>query len=367
MTYKKKNDLKTVLKTALLLSLMVFALKWNIAMDNKNMEKNTIPFYHKLDTMNGFEVNAKTAEIAKPDNGYALKLEGMILFPDQKFRDARIEVEVFAQQPCYPGIIFRLADKENYELAYAVPHVTNQPDALQYDPVFNGSNTWQLYTGDAYQKAAAIPTGKWFSLIIDITDRQAAISIGGQPPLVVEQLAHTTQPGAIGLWTFKPAYFRNLKITPHGEGNLPKEKPVDAPLHAITAWKPGDGGVLKCEPNGILNLNRYMKLSKDAVTLSRQFHLPSASKVVMGVGFSDELALYVDGKQIFQGSHIFKGFQDIPARGHVTAGHKRFELSLPAGKHEIRAELKASEPFGWGLLVTLSGENLHLQALNPKK
>jgi len=47
-------------------------------------------------------------------------------------------VLIGADEPAYPGIAFRVADVLNFELAYAVPHVSGQWDALQYDPVFHG-------------------------------------------------------------------------------------------------------------------------------------------------------------------------------------------------------------------------------------
>lgn len=330
-------------------------------MDNKTLKKPKELLYHKLDSLHDFEVKARTAEITELEGSPVLKLDGMIVFSKQKFSDASIEVEVLAQGSCYPGIAFRIADDKNYELAYAVPHASNLADAIQYDPVFNRSNTWQLHNGEPYQKTAAVPTGEWFSLRIDITGHRAAIWVGDQPPLIVERLAHTRQPGAIGLWTFMPAFFRNLRITAPGEIDNLKGKSARAPLGAIPAWKIQGGKILKCEPTGILNLNRYMQPSKEAVKISRGFHLSAPSKVVIGVGFSDILTLFIDGEKIFHGSHVFKGFNDIPSRGWVSPDYKKIELPLKAGSHKIAAELKVTEPFGWGLIIILNGQNLHLK------
>jgi hypothetical protein len=357
-------DKKThYLKSVFLFLIIILPLKWNAAVDNETLKKPKEFLYHKLDSLEGFEVKARTAEITELNGSPVLKLDGMIVFSKQKFSDASIEVEILAQGACYPGIAFRIADDKNYELAYAVPHTSNQVDAIQYDPVFNMSNTWQLHNGEPYQKAAAVPTGEWFSLRIDITGHRAAIWVGDQSPLVIERLSHPPKPGTIGLWTFKPAFFRNLRITAPGEiGNL-KGKSAQAPLGAINAWNLHGGGILKCDPTGILNLNRYMEPSKEAVKISRDFRLAASSKVVIGVGFSDILTLFIDGKEIFQGSHVFKGFGDIPSRGWVSPDYKKIELPLKAGSHKISAELKVTEPFGWGLIVTLNSQNLQLQPL----
>lgn len=331
-------------------------------MDNKTMNKTGEIFYHKLDSLAGFQVKARTAEITEMDGGSVLRLDGMIVLPEQTFSDVAIEVEILAPEACYPGIAFRIADDQNYELAYVVPHASNLPDTIQYDPVFNMSNTWQLYNGGPYQKTSVVPTGQWFPLRIDIKGRRAAVRVGDQPPLIIEGLVHVHQSGAVGLWSYKPAFFRNLKITSAAEIKG-RGRPVKAPRGTVTAWQDQWGRILRCESSGILNLNRYMKPSGEGAKISRSFTLSGPARVVIGVGFSDELTLYVDGKNIFQGTHLFKGFKDIPSRGWVSPGQEKIELLLEAGSHKIEAELKLTEPFGWGLIVTLGGPNLQLPPL----
>ena len=347
-------------KIVIVFLFILLPIQWNLAMDNYILKKTDEFLNHKLDSLEGFEVKARTAEITGFEGFSALKLDGMILFPGQTFTDACIEVEILAREACYPGIVFRYVDDGNYELAYPVPHASNQPDAIQYDPVFNMSNTWQLYNGEPYQKAAVVPKGEWFKLKVNVSGQRAAIWVGDQPPLVVETLAHSSTAGEIGIWTYQPAFFRNLKITaPKDIANL-KGIPALAPLGAIPDWKLEGGGILKCEPNGVLNLNRYMQPSKEAKKISRKFHLVSSTIVTLGIGFSDVITLYIDGKKVYDGTHLFKGFADIPSRGWVTPNFEKLELPLEAGTHEITAELKVTEPFGWGLVITLNGQGIDL-------
>jgi len=347
------------LKIILLALILILYINCNDRMNQKNSDI----FHHKLDSLEGFEVKARSSEITKIDGQSVLKLDGMIVLHEHNISDARIEVEILAQESCYPGIAFRIADDKNYELAYAVPHVSGQTDAIQYDPVFNGSNTWQLHNGEPYQKTAEVPTGKWFSLRIEITGDRAAIWVDNQPPLIVEHLAHSQKSGSIGLWSYEPACFRNLKVAAPKEINDLKGKSVEAPLGAILDWKLQDGRILKCEPNGILNLNRYMPPSNNAMKVSRDFHLSAPAKVEIGIGFSDTLKLFIDGDEIFQGENLFKGFKDIPSRGWVSPDYKNIELQLNPGNHRIEAELQVKEAFGWGLLLTLKGQNLTMQSL----
>ncbi len=349
---------KSYLKAVFFFCIIILFIACNIGMNKKDQKL----FFHPLNSLTGFEVRARSSEITELDGQSVLKLDGMIVFSEPIISDASIEVEILAQESCYPGIAFRIADETNFELAYAVPHVSGQPDAIQYDPVFNGSNTWQLFNGESYQKAAEVPTGEWFSLRINIIGHRAAIWVGDQPPLIIEKLAHPQTSGPIGLWAFKPAFFRNLKVTTQREMEDQRGKSAQAPSGVISAWKLPGGKILTCEPTGILNLNRYLQPSQEGIKVFRDFHLTAPGKVAISLGFSDKLTLYIDGEEVFNGEHLFKGFDDIPSRGWVTSDYKNIELSLESGVHKIEAELKVTEPFGWGFIITLSGQNLVLQS-----
>lgn len=118
------------------------------------------------------------AEAVEWQGRRAMKLSGLALIPALSLAEGHIEVQIGADGTAYPGIAFRVADVANYELAYAQPHTTGKWDAIQYDPVFHGSNTWQLYHGEAFQKTAHVPTGEWFTFSIDFKDQWARIGVG---------------------------------------------------------------------------------------------------------------------------------------------------------------------------------------------
>ncbi len=173
----------------------------------------TTSYATNLTNLEALDVHARVAEVVTWRGRRALRLDGLALVPDLEVREASVEVEIWAEGACYPGIVFRVADVLNFELAYAVPHCSGVWDALQYDPVFHGSNTWQLYHGEGYQKAATVPTGEWFHLRVDVQGESVAICVDGQPPLVVQQLAHAHASKRVGLWTYLPAYFSNLRVS----------------------------------------------------------------------------------------------------------------------------------------------------------
>jgi hypothetical protein len=305
------------------------------------------------------DLHASEAEAVEWRGRRALRLNGVAWVRGVELADATIEVDICAEEPAYPGIAFRGADGLNFELAYAVPHCSSLWDALQYDPVFHGSNTWQLYNGEGYQMAATVPTGQWFHLQVDVQGQRAAVSVNGQPPLVVPQLAHEPTSGRVGIWTYQPAYFSNLRLLP------PQPMPDSGsglvlPPGTLMEWFVDGFGRVECEPSGVLNLSRRLPASLGQVTLRRRFELPAAAEVELAFGFSDELSLELDSEAGFTGTHTFKGFDSYQERGYVDLNAHTVHLPLEPGLHQLSATLKVTEPFGWGMILALRGEGIQL-------
>lgn len=316
-------------------------------------------FRNALISLSDLEIKAERAEIANWQGREALRLEnGLALIPHPSATNASVEVLIGADGPAYPGVAFRVADVLNYELAYAVPHVSGKWDALQYDPVFHGSNTWQVYHGPSYQRAAKVPTGRWFRLKVDYCGSRAAISVDGQPPLVVEGLAHPVADGPFGLWTFRPAYFCDLHVSTCAELDAPSGESSNVTQETVEAWFVEGFGVVNCEPNGVLNLNRYLPISLGEARLIRRFETRQKGTVRFEYGFSDVLSLELDGQVIFQGENTFKGFEDRAARGYPELGQQSLHQELLPGTHCLAAVLRVSEPFGWGLALAAYGKGL---------
>jgi hypothetical protein len=305
------------------------------------------------------EIRAAQAEIVTWQGREALRLEdGLALIPGHPAAAASVEVLIGVDGPAYPGVAFRLADVLNYELAYAVPHVSGEWDALQYDPVFHGSNTWQVYHGPGYQRAAQVPTDRWFRLQVDWCGGRAAVSVDGQPPLVVERLAHPAAAGLLGLWTYRPAHFCDLRVSTCAELDIPRGETPSVAAGTVEAWFVEGYSVVTCEPNGVVNLNRYLPASLGEVRLTRRFEMAQAGPVTLEFGFSDALSLELDGQVIFSGEHTFKGFADRAARGYVEPGMQSLRQVVSPGTHRLAAALKVSEGFGWGLALAAHGEGL---------
>jgi hypothetical protein len=309
-------------------------------------------FEHPLSSLDGLDIQATGAAITPQGE---LRLEnGLVLFPNLTLNDLVLEVSVFAEGPCYAGLAFRAADRENYELAYAQPHTSGQWDALQYDPVLRGSNTWQVFHGPAYQGSAQVPTGQWMRLRVEACGERAAISLDEQPPLVVEHLAFEPRPGLFGLWTYLPARFKDLVVRDcpaiQARGMLPSPVPGTP-----DAWYIEDYGAAPTEPGGVLCLNRYLPAQVGRVRAWRRFTTPAPGMVHFSVGFSDTLLLEVDGEAIYTGENRFHSTQSWNDRGYIAPNFARVEKFLEAGDHLAQVRASVDEPFGWGLVIALEG------------
>lgn len=304
-------------------------------------------------------LHASEADVVAWNGRRALKLvDGLALVPGLEVREASIEVSIGAEGPAYPGVAFRVQDQANFELAYAVPHCSGLWDAVQYDPVFHGSNTWQLYHGPAYQSEATVPTGEWFRLRVDIEGDSASFAVGDQPSLFVGRLARGQREGLVGVWTFRPAYFTDLRVSECG--GLPQVdwQPPAAPEGLVDEWFVEGFGVVQCEPGGVLNLNRHLPISVGEVALTRRFEAVSEAELELGVGFSDELALELDGETVFEGSNTFADFGSYEERGYVDADKHSVRWVVSPGVHRLTARLKVTEGFGWGLVVSVRGQGV---------
>jgi hypothetical protein len=192
---------------------------------------------------------------------------------------------------------------------------------------------------------------------LDVHGDRAAISVDGQPPLVVPQLAHSVPVGSVGLWTYLPAYFSNLRISSRAQPLQDCPDPGNA-SDVVSEWFIQGLGWLKCEPSGVLNLNRQVPTTLEQVHLQRRFELTSRHPVELHFGFSDELVLAVDGLEVFAGTNSFKGFGGYEERGYAHLGAHSLSLMLHPGLHTLDASLKVTEAFGWGIILALRGSGV---------
>jgi hypothetical protein len=293
------------------------------------------------------------------------------------FQNGVIECDLYSPSPkAYLGIAFRIGSLTNFECIYFQPHTSGKRDAVQYDPIFNMSATWQLYNGESFQAVADIPTKKWFHVKIEVRGDFAKVYLHNNPvETLTVKLKHDFSSGAVGVYSYHPAIFKNLKITKSGLMDTFNKKPEANRINEtyISSWlisepydnydfkidkpflteNPGTGfREIETEENYLLNLNRHFTKSKAKNTVLAKVVIKSdkAQKKKFHFGYSDRIKVYLNSNAVFTGENNFRESENYEDRGYVSDEKETIELPLVKGENELILEI-AEDKFGWGFIA----------------
>lgn len=301
-------------------------------------------------------------------DGYAW-LDGATL------RDGVIEVDICAPGDVgFHGVTFRAADHENYELFYLRSHLSKQPDAAQYTPVYHGIYGWQIYTSKRYVQPADIGADRWVHVSMTVRDQRLEVSVDGQL-LIYPQLVREPAAGIVGLMSSAGgARFCNFDFHPstdpvvNGGGGAPADKMPDGTLThwrvsttfpeskiettpaSGLQWENLDAGV-----NGIANLAivRRREMTNNTVFATTTLHADKAGTMRLRFGYSDRVVVFLNGHPVYRGIAHFAS-RDPRFLGAIGLWD---ELDVPvhAGDNELR--FAVSEDFGgWGVMAAVVAE-----------
>ena len=308
-------------------------------------------------------------------------LRGGAILTDAAFQDGVIEVDVAMDgRRCFPGIVFRMQSPAEAEYVYLRPHRSGEPVALQYTPLFNGLDAWQLYHGPGFGAAAEIPHDRWVHLKLEVKDVQARLFLdrATEPALVVDDLKRGAGGGTLGL--IGPpggqVYFSNFTFSADAPLTL-ERPPVEAiRLGMLPAWslsrafpatavnrfvaptrqelpEPGWREV-HSEPSGLVNISRWVARTgplPDVVIAKTTIHSDTAAQRRLAIGYSDEITVFLNGGLLFWGDASFQK-RDPMFYGAVGLNDAVF-LPLRAGDNELVFTL--AESFGgWGFMAQLT-------------
>jgi hypothetical protein len=254
------------------------------------------------------------------------------------------------------------------KLVYVSPGSDTSLGEIQYDPIMNGSSTWQIYQGPKYQAPAPFLQGEWMKLSLVVHPNTVAIYAGDTvtPQLVISNLQRGRSKGKIGVWGYLPCYIRNLSIeeihptivnrsstdlkqlaaeTLVTEWKVSRPYLKDAHVEAADKWVKAT-----VEENGTLNLNRLFTSEKDtSIQVQSMFTIPEEIESLLSFGFSDLLRLWVNDIEIYQGEWKW----DPPnSDGRIRSDFSSAVVRWKTGLNTIRAEVTSQEVgFGWGLIV----------------
>jgi hypothetical protein len=300
-----------------------------------------------------------------------------IVLKDSTFKNGIIEFDMtLAQDRYFPGLGFRIQDKDNYESVYLRPHQLGNPDAIQYTPVFNNQAGWQFYYGEGYSDAITYPLNEWIHIKLVVKDMQAEIYVHNQAKaaLIIHQLKRTISPGRIGLYNGSEAITRFANFSYTKQDNPPlvgpflteakplpgtilawlvsnpfNEKQLDNQMTLPNQWEKGlTWTTLATENSGLLNVSQISKIGEGSNTVFAKVVL-TADKLVtkkLQLGFSDRVKVYLNNQILYGGQD---GFRSRDYRFLGTVGYFD-EIYLPLKKGRNELWIAVSENFGgWGI------------------
>lgn len=265
---------------------------------------------------------------------------------------------------CYLGFCFHLVDSENYETIYLAPQAGDRLTGIQYDPVMNGSNTWQVF-GDADGLAAGplqppLRREHWHKLEVHVWADIAHVYVDDGPsPKAVFPLRSGLRQGRVGLWGYLPSYVMDFEMRQLAAPPPPIHEPkVAVPTGTVREWLVAQYDErlqtfvgprrARSEHNGTLCLNRLFRAAPGArAIVACDIDLPeSVHAALLELGYSDRARVWWDGLLVHEGEWRW----DPPeSDGRIRPGHTRAELPAAPGRHHLVAEVGVTEPaFGWG-------------------
>jgi DNA-binding beta-propeller fold protein YncE len=301
-------------------------------------------------------------------------LTGTAFLKDVTLENGVIEVDIATadKSRSYPGVLFRVRDASNCERVYIRPHRSPlYDDALQYAPMFNGVDSWQLYHGPGRTAALDIPAGRWNHLKLLIAGDQARVfwNDGPEPALVIDQLARGDSAGTIGLVgpADGTAYFSSFSYGADDHLDLPpvaarapvcgviRDWALSTPFALLSAdftRYPDLSGLewqsVTADEAGLVDISRYYPRKDragDCILARTILKADADTRLRLGCGYSDVLTVYLNGLPVFTGNSAYRS-RDGSFLGIVGWFDDLF-LPLRKGQNELLVQLGESSG-GWG-------------------
>lgn len=350
--------------------------------------------------------NAKLAPGTHPKADAISLIHGIACRSDLQIDDGIIELELGPSAGGFAGIAFRMQSSADYEIVYFRFGNDGKWAGVQYQPVYEGETTWQLYPGPGYE--TDLPPrvytrhGGWMPVRLVIAGTRADVYVGdsAQPVLRIRDLKRSRARGAIAIWssgldTWKQptAAVRALRVLPLGDLTLAPAAPDTAHFAQLTRWRVSsrfaapdstifpdklpaeaqrdisEARVVNAEASGMLNLTATVGnpagRQRTNVFGGAGWGVAYASVTLrsdreqtrrLSLSYSDAIGVYVNGTLAYAGDNRTE------VRGRNQLGLVSFEaetvpLHLHAGDNEIVLAV-ADRAFGWGFrarLDSLSG------------
>ena len=343
--------------------------------------------------------NATLPPATKPTpDGIAL-MRGIACRADLAVDDGVVEFELAPPSGAFAGIAFRMASSADYEIVYLRSGADGRWSAMQYQPVYEGESTWQLYHGDGYEADVPARTARtadgWTRVRLVIAGQRADVYVGddSSPALRIRDLKRTRTRGPIAIWAAgsevtSPTVVRALRVRPLGDQTLANVAPEKPAIGQLVRWRVSrrfaapdsiffadrlsneardaalNGRMAAAEPSGLENLTAFVGnaggpqrtnvfggagwgVAYASVTLQSD----RAQTRRLSLSYSEAIGVYVDGALVYVGDNRydarFKG--DL---GIVGVEGETVALRLHAGDNQVVLAI-ADKAFGWGFRARL--------------
>jgi len=306
--------------------------------------------------------------------------DGAAWLRGSSFQNGTIEFDIaFSDALGFPGIAFRGATHDDYELFYLRENLSGQPHATQYTPVLHGLYAWQIYAGPNWEASARWKFDRWMHVKLVVSGTRAELYVDDSAVQAIPRLRGPQGAGEVG-FVVAPgaARFANLVVRPErtAPSSLAVATPAvrdSTPATIVRTWRvsspfaeslvtgvadlkavpaPASWNTLGVEERGIANLARLAGNGSGRNTVVAAITITSdqARSVPVRFGFSDRVRVFLNGKMLYAGNDGF-GTHDPDFLGIVGLFD---EVNLPLKRGDNELWFAVSETFGgWAITADL--------------
>ena len=346
---------------------------------------------------------ATVAPATAPTTASIALVRGIAVRDGVRMRDGTIDVDLpmpDGRGTQFAGIAFRMASTADYEIVYfQSSNDGTRWMEMQYQPVYEGETTWQLYPGDGYE--AQIPTAGdrraphaplRVRLVFAGTRADVYVDSMTTPLLRVRELKRPAAAGAVGVWAISPegaaSHFGNFSARTSLDVPLAPVAPDTAPVGQLMQWRVSarmpspdgvfapraltpalvaaadSGTVLSAERSGLVNLTAALGNPAGrqkvnvfggagyGMAVARVTLVSDRPRIArLRFGYSDGAGIFLDGHSLFAGRNDY----DSRYKGYIATMSRdadAVDLPLHVGRNDL-VFIVTDKAFGWGFAARL--------------
>lgn len=337
-----------------------------------------------------WDINAKAYVFEHYKGKDAVYLhQGLAYLKDFTFRNGTIEFDVYlTDRQSFPGVRFRIRDRQNMESFFLRPHLSGKPDANQAAPVINAITAWQLYFGPKYSFGYEYNFDGWTHIKLVVNEGRAQVFLdNSSEPHLSWELAHDIKEGGVAIGgSFAPVHYANFTVDKKEMDLISFEPGQREELKGVVQqWNISDKfleerlddpgmynqlinertwlGNLSVDEGVAANISRWVKRydGSDKNTVFAKIEIESEvdQLKLFEFGYSDRVVILLNGIPKYKGTNKWRS-RDYRYLGTIGLFDSAY-LNLKKGKNTLLCAV--SEDFG-GWLITGRFEDMDGISIN---